>query len=220
MMYAFAHRDSCDVIDEPFYAYYLRRTQKEHPGAEDVMRVMPSDPEVIFSKLIFQERSTDELFIKNMPHHMEGVDPMRMNQMTPVFLIRHPSLMIASFTQVIPDISMVDLAVREQVDMYDLLKSANTPIVVDSSNVLRDPERAMRSLCTQLDIPFQESMLSWKPGALLQDGVWAKHWYANVHASSGLQKRTEHPVEVEARYQPLLEEALHYYHYLKSFETI
>ena len=220
MMYAFAHRESCDVIDEPFYAYYLRRTQKDHPGADEVMRVMPTEPEAIFSDLIFRQRSTDELFVKSMPHHMEGVDPMRLSQLTPVFLIRHPSLTIASFTKVIPDISMVDIAVREQAEMYDLLKSASTPIVVDSSNVLRDPERAMRLLCLQLDIPFQAGMLSWEPGALPQDGVWAKYWYANVHASSGLQKRTEHPVEVEPRYRSLLAEALEYYDYLKSFETI
>ncbi|MGK7368639.1 MAG: hypothetical protein ACNS64_00385, partial [Candidatus Halalkalibacterium sp. M3_1C_030] len=38
LMYSFAQRSDTKVIDEPFYAYYLRKTGKKHPGREEVLK--------------------------------------------------------------------------------------------------------------------------------------------------------------------------------------
>ena len=37
MMRAWGNRPDTVVVDEPFYAYYLKTTSKEHPGAEEVI---------------------------------------------------------------------------------------------------------------------------------------------------------------------------------------
>ena len=37
MMRAWGNRPDTAVIDEPFYAYYLERTGKNHPGAAEVI---------------------------------------------------------------------------------------------------------------------------------------------------------------------------------------
>src|ERR1700675_4802001 len=37
MMRSWGNRADTAVIDEPFYAYYLRATGKKHPGADEVM---------------------------------------------------------------------------------------------------------------------------------------------------------------------------------------
>jgi len=36
MMRAWGNRGDTFVVDEPFYAYYLKATGKQHPGAEEV----------------------------------------------------------------------------------------------------------------------------------------------------------------------------------------
>ena len=53
--------------------------------------------------------------------------------------------------------------------------------------LLQAPRKVLGELCRRLGLPFEESMLSWKPGARPEDGVWAPHWYANVHRSSGFE---------------------------------
>jgi hypothetical protein len=67
-------------------------------------------------------------------------------------------------------------------------------------------------LCRRLGIQFEEAMLSWKPCPRPEDGVWARHWYAGVHRSSGFQpfrpKSSAFPEELEsllAECRPLYE---------------
>ena len=42
-------------------------------------------------------------------------------------------------------------------------------------------------ICDRLDIPFDDAMLSWPPGPRDTDGIWARHWYDAVEASTGFK---------------------------------
>ena len=33
--------------------------------------------------------------------------------------------------------------------------------------------------------PYDDAMLSWPAGPKPEDGVWAEHWYASAHRSTG-----------------------------------
>jgi hypothetical protein len=54
-------------------------------------------------------------------------------------------------------------------------------------------------------------MLSWKPGPRLEDGIWAKHWYANVHQSTGFQQQPTSTRPLADFLRPLYEESLPLY---------
>ena len=43
LMYSFAQRPECAVFDEPMYGLYLRATDVDHPGREEVLEQWPSD---------------------------------------------------------------------------------------------------------------------------------------------------------------------------------
>jgi hypothetical protein len=47
----------------------------------------------------------------------------------------------------------------------------------------------LQQLCERIGIPFQQSMLTWPAGPKPYDGVWAPHWYANVHRSTGFEQQ-------------------------------
>jgi hypothetical protein len=59
-------------------------------------------------------------------------------------------------------------------------------------------------------------MLSWNKGGIPEDGVWASHWYKNVHNSEGfaVQKSSSQPLP--KRFNSLLEEVMPYYETLKN----
>jgi branched-chain amino acid aminotransferase group I len=59
-------------------------------------------------------------------------------------------------------------------------------------------------------------MLSWKPGPRPEDGVWAGHWYASVHASSGFQRYQRSSEPFPERLRPLLEQCRPHYERLSA----
>jgi hypothetical protein len=59
--------------------------------------------------------------------------------------------------------------------------------VIDAKDVLQNPERILRLLCDAVGVEFDRAMLSWPPGLRDTDGVWAKHWYAEVARSTSFQ---------------------------------
>lgn len=219
LMYSFAQRSDTKVIDEPFYAHYLLKTGLDHPGRDETIESMESDPEKIVENILRLEQQYPVVFLKNMAHHHIGLDWQYLNEIKNVFLIRDPKQLIASFAQVIPDPTLQDIGLKEEAELLEYVQSHGTyqPVVIDSNSILPNPERGLSQLCTNLDIPFDSSMLNWKAGALPEDGAWAKYWYANVHKSTGfaMQKTSSRPLP--ERCEKLYQEALPYYQKLSAY---
>jgi hypothetical protein len=57
--------------------------------------------------------------------------------------------------------------------------------VIDSADILANPQGTLSALCAALDIPFTARMLHWAAGPKPFDGTWALHWYNAVHQSTG-----------------------------------
>ena len=63
--------------------------------------------------------------------------------------------------------------------------------MIDAADLAAHPRPSLEALCAALRIPFDEAMLSWPAGPRPTDGVWAKHWYARVWASTGFTVRPD-----------------------------
>ena len=70
-------------------------------------------------------------------------------------------------------------------------RSANPPVIVDSDELVKDPETVIGIMCSKLSIAYDTSMMSWKSGPHDCDGPWAKWWYSNVHKSVGWNRSTK-----------------------------
>ena len=101
LMYAFRERNDTSVIDEPFYAFYLAKTGKVHPGRDEILNSQPHDPATVFQS--FDECTTPVLYIKNMAHHMRLLEADHFNHYKTLLLIRDPRQLIASFAQIIDE---------------------------------------------------------------------------------------------------------------------
>ena len=133
-------------------------------------------------------------------------------------MIRHPRQLIASFAQVIENPTMQDIGLKLEVDILEyLIKQKTYPVVIDSGEILNDPESVLKQLCIALDIPFSERMLTWNAGSRKVDGVWAPYWYKNVHLSTGFYKQKSSTREFPTRLMPLLEEAIVCYDRLLNY---
>ena len=218
LMYSFAQRDDMCVLDEPFYGYYLKNAdvKTNHPSKEEVMESMELDQSKVISNINALSKN-QHVFVKGMAHHYLDDEPKFILDWANVLYIRHPKKLIASFSKVIDNPSLTDIGIRKSSRMFEYLKkNGRNPIVIDSDELLKNPEAYLKSLCDLLDLPFTKKMLSWTKGGIPEDGIWAKHWYTNVHKSNGFAMQKSSYGPFPEHLQPLLEEALPYYNVLKN----
>ena len=211
LMYSFRQRSDTVVVDEPLYGHYLKSADAEHPGAREVLDAMDHDGERVVREVILGPCGRPIHFFKNMAHHLPGLDPDFLDGITNVLLIRDPTEMLPSLARQLSTPTLRDTGLREQNVILDsILARGEKPIVLDPPGVLR---RA----CAGLGIPFEDAMLSWPAGPKPEDGVWARHWYHNVHASTGFAPYNPPEDQFPASLEPLLEECLPLYRRLWRF---
>ncbi|MEM7441346.1 MAG: HAD family hydrolase [Pseudomonadota bacterium] len=183
MMYSFAARPDCDVMDEPFYAAYLAATGIEHPIGADIIASGDRDPVDVIARCLAGSGDGRISYQKHMCQHMiEGFDRGWMSQMANVFLIRHPARVLASYAVKRENPTLDDIGFATQRDMIRAFPDAP---VIDSATIRGAPEAALTLLCGAIGIRFDPAMLSWPKGGNPADGVWAKHWYGAVWQSTG-----------------------------------
>ncbi|MEZ5012837.1 MAG: hypothetical protein R2794_00965 [Chitinophagales bacterium] len=208
MMYAFAQRASCTVVDEPLYAAYLQRTGLQHPGREEVLLSQDTDPDIVIRDVIFKKYGTKEVFFKHMTHHLEGINLDFLLEGRNILLLRDPEKVLRSYSKVIAEPTVSDIGLPQARQILDFLKWNNAHYyVLDADVFLSDPARQTEALCSACDIPFDPNMLHWEPGARTEDGVWAKYWYANVHKSTGFTPFHSTEEALPEKLLPVLEQA-------------
>jgi hypothetical protein len=210
LMYSFAQRSDTLVVDEPFYAVYFSKTEVHHPGKEEVLKVQSSSEEKVKGE-VFRQHEKPVYFIKNMAHHLEVmVNQDFLSKCVNIFLIRNPRQIIASYAQVIEKPVMRDIGIEYEWKLFNKLNDPKS-IVLDSGLLLENPESVLKQVCEHAGIAFEKQMLTWHPGPKSYDGVWAPHWYANVHKSSGFEKQPTSERTLPDPLKPLAEEADSYY---------
>ena len=220
MMYSFAQRDDMSVVDEPLYAHYLTHTNTEalHPATSQILMHQEANGQKIVSHMLYEKYPKPYTLFKQMTHHLINLEEDFLVKMKNVLLIRDPRRIIASYSKVIPNPTIHDIGVKMQAELFEKLQShAALNAIVDTKQVLLNPEKVLRTLCYKLEIPFTKKMLKWKAGARPEDGVWAPYWYSNVHSSTGFQPYVEKKIQLSEELEALAIECTPYYELLRKY---
>ena len=210
LMRAWENRPDTVVTDEPLYAFYLARTGIDHPGRADIIKSQPNEWRVVIDQLTRGPMPDGKTicYAKHMTHHLlPEVDRRTLAPLRHAHLIRDPAELLASYAKVRSAPTMADLGIAAQAEIYAEFGGP----VLDSRDLLRQPEPMLRALCAALDVPFHPAMLSWPQGPRDSDGVWAPHWYASVWASTGFGPYRPPAGPLPARLAPLAEQCRPYY---------
>ena len=223
LMYSFAQLPDTAVVDEPLYAHYLVRqtTEADHPGRDEILASQDSDGGKVVDQMLHHDYGKKAVVFKQMTHHLVELDPGFLEKMDNVLLIRDPRAILNSFSKVVDKVTAEDIGIPQQYALYRQLKQAGKlAAVVDAKLLLMNPGRVLRQLCERLGLTYTERMLRWNAGARPEDGVWAEHWYANVHKSTGFKPWAEKTYQLSPTlnkiaedclpaYEEMLKEALH-----------
>ena len=218
MMRAWENRGDTSVWDEPLYAFYLQRTGIAHPGADEVIAAGETDWRRVAAAVTGAVPGDKPIYFqKHMTHQMlDEVDRSWLAQLSNCFLIRDPREVIASYARTRPEVTVSDVGVLQQAELFEHAAkiSGATPPVLDSKDVLENPRAMLAALCEALAVPVSERMLSWPTGPRSSDGVWARHWYHAVQASSGFDPYVSKAHTLPPALEPLAEACAPHYRML------
>ena len=162
LMRAWENRPDTVVADEPLYSFYLYRTGLAHPGRDQVIASQPTEWRLVLAQLTSAPLPDGAVisYAKHMTHHLlPEVDRAAFAPLRHAHLIRDPRELLASYARVRTEPTLADLGLAQQAEIFETFGGP----VVDSGDLLADPEGILRALCAALDVPFDTRMLSWPP---------------------------------------------------------
>ena len=196
-------RGDMDCLHEPFgEAWY----QGENPLWQ---RFNPGDvttPGLTLESVwddIQKRAEQGPVFLKDFPHYINHMwTPDFLSHFTHAFLIRDPAKTITSMFNKWPDFDEGEVGFPEQRALFDLLTALNngaTPPVIDSDDLLEDPEAMTEKFCDAVGIPYLKEALTWEPGGDPSAHSWwdGGSFHANLAQSTGLKPQARKYIELE-----------------------
>ncbi len=182
LMYAFSQRTDTTCLDEPLYGHYLKTSGAQHPAAVEVINAMNCDADQVIERQVLGRCPTPVLFCKQMAHHLTGFDERFLQRTVNVILTRDPREVLTTLVKQIPQPRLADTGYDKQLEL--LQRNPDLP-VLDAKQLLLDPAGVLGQLMQRIGLRFDQAMLRWPAGPKPFDGVWAPHWYHQVHQSTG-----------------------------------
>ena len=148
LMRSFENRGDTLVLDEPFYAYYLKRTGLNHPMKNEIINYYPTSQNKIL-KLITEKPKNKKIFYqKHMTHHI--IKNTRLNWINKgqnCFLIRHPGKVINSYIKKNKLYTINDIGFKRQFEIFDKIKKNKLKfVVINADNILINPNKTIKNL--------------------------------------------------------------------------
>ncbi|WP_338549095.1 sulfotransferase family protein [Roseovarius phycicola] len=221
-------RGDLSCFHEPFGMAWYQGPEARAP------RVAPTDrqrPEATFEKIWIDIQEAAEkrpVFVKDMPHHTDHLwSDAFLERITHSFLIRDPAKVLASLHCSYKKAGMEDgfeaqeISFGPQQALFDLLRAlGQTPPVLDSDDLLEDPDTMVRIYCKAIGIPFIRAALSWEPGAR-DDVLWYdgndEIWHASLRDSDGLKPIPRKHVDPDDLPENL---NLHYETFMRHYNSL
>jgi len=194
LMRSFGNReDIIEVIDEPFYAAYLKESKKKHPMYKEVLASQETNWKKVVENCIKKD-GIGLCYQKHMVQHiLPSFEKNWILKCVNCFLIREPKEVISSFLKKWPKADFEDFGFADQINLFHYIKNETriTPVVIDAADLRDSPETYLPRLCSKLNISWDPRMLQWDAGLKPYDGIWASHWYPSVKTSTSFVNKIQ-----------------------------
>ena len=196
-------RDDLDCLHEPFGEAWYQGEDPLWPRFKVGDKTTPGlTIESVWQDIQIRAQ-TGPVFLKDFPHYINHMwDTDFLSHFTHAFLIRDPAKTISSLYNKWPDFDELEVGFPEQRALFDLLTALRStpPPVIDSDDLLENPETMVAAFCKAVDIPFIPEALSWKPGAETNEHSWwdGGSFHTNLRNSTGLKPQVRRYIEIDA----------------------
>ena len=155
-----------------------------------------------------------------MSHHIINLDDISwIKKFENCILIRHPRYVINSYIKKNELYHADELGYPQQYRIIKFLKNINKKFfVIESSELLDNPEKILSKWCNKINITFDKSMLKWEKGNHPNDGIWWKHWYDNVINTDKFSRNITKDISIQKKYEIIYKECMFFYDKILAFK--
>jgi hypothetical protein len=175
------HEPFCNLAD---YGETDVGQTKVHTENEliDLMRAESARTRVFFKDTTdhrYQEMLENKAFLRDAKH---------------TFLIRRPQEIVVSFLALRPEMKLPEVGLEQLYEIYCAVKeiTGQTPVVVDSDDLVAAPAQTMAAYCAAVGLPFLPEALNWAPGPR-QEWRRTARWHERVDESTGIVATANRP---------------------------
>ena len=192
-------RGDMACFHEPFGMAWYQGPEARAPRPAPIEKQRPEATFAHIWEQILEAAETRPVFVKDMPHHTDHLwTGDFLDRITHSFLIRDPAKVLASLHRSYQKAGWEEgfepheISFGPQQALFDLLteRIGESPPVIDSDDLLEDPETMVEVYCQAIGAPFIREALSWEPGArdevLWYDGN-DNIWHGSLRDSDGLK---------------------------------
>ena len=194
-------RGDMQCLHEPFGEWWYEGDGAKWPRlTADSPRRMDVTFDTVWDS-IKAKAAQGPVFSKDFPHYVKDhwSDDF-LDHFNHSFLIRDAAKVVTSIQKKWPDVHLDELAFPEQRELFDRLadKLGKAPPVIDSDDLLADPEGMVAAYCKAVGIPFIKEALTWDPGADTGNYSWydGGSWHEKLKGSTGLQPQKPGYVDI------------------------
>ncbi len=221
LMRSFENRDDTQVIDEPFYAYYLHKTKKNHPMKNEIIKKYLINEEKIINLIMKKPEKDKKIYYqKHMTHHILDITQIDwIYNGVNCFLIRDPLEVINSYSKKNSLETSYDIGYPSLLKIFNKLKLSNKEtVVINSKDLLNSPKKVLKKLCNKINIDFDNKMINWPKGARSTDGIWSSVWYESVKKSSNFGKYVKNTEPLPSKFKYIYDECLEIYNLINKYK--
>ena len=219
-------RGDFTCFHEPFGEAWYQGEQPLWPRFKEGDKTIPGLSLSSVSEQLRREAQSSKVFIKDFPMYIDHMwDEAFLSHFRHSFLIRDPAKTITSMHKHWPDFHPKEVGLKDQRKLFDTLceLQGEPPPVIDSDDLLEDPQTMVRLYCEAVGIPFIAEALSWEPGARDEVSWWdGGSFHANLRNSNGLKPQVRTYIDIAEsprRVQDIYEDVLEDYNYLHAFRV-
>ena len=213
-------RGDLNCFHEPFmYDYYRHRNVRDMPMFEPEPG-RPIDFATITQALIESARHKP-VFFKDMSYYIASylnTNEDFFSSIKNVFLIRDPRRSIPSYYKLDNHVTLEEIGIESQFKHAQwLAQSTNQwPLILNAETICNDPERSIRQLFAELQLPFRSEALDWSTNVPAQ---WQEvaGWHQSVMQSNGLQA-TKSDIDADDIFNSAAESHPELRHYLNHHQ--
>ncbi len=140
------------------------------------------------------------VFIKDFPHYIKHMWTNDfLDHFNHSFLVRDPAKVVTSMYKHWPDFHLVECGILEQRELFDRVadRLGTAPPVIDSDDLLEDPQGIVAAYCQAVGIPFIAEALSWEPGDRSEVSWYdGGSWHSNLRNSDGLKPQPRKYIDI------------------------
>lgn len=194
----------------------------------------PPKPDLTYASVeatLMDAAAERPVFIKDFPQYAEHLfTPDWLGQFRHTFLIRDPAKVLSSLQRSYEKSEATDGFSEKEIGFFELQAlfdqvwemTGTTPFVMDSDDLLEQPEAMVAAYCAAIDRPFIKEALSWEPGKR-DDVIWYDGddsvWHQSLKDSDGLKPQPRKAIDVanlSAEMQDMYERFMEPYEAMKA----